>query len=420
MKQEKSLIFSFLLVAAILAGETILPLSVSGQPDLIHLSLGTRKRFESLTPVIVTWNSEITAGKQYVRYGLTPETAMTVKAKRNDLDGKLVCNASLKKLKRGTRYYYRCGSDEAGWSRVYSFFSEPDTGSFRVGIIGDTQNNANNETFDRTRQIAGLVKIYSPFLTLHMGDIVDNGSYEKSWDDFLSATMDLNTGSPLMAVLGNHDVQNTKGKEFQEPFQYYHTLFNLPGDEVNYSFTYKNVRFIGIYSGCAEAAAETGQVKYSAGSPEYKWLENELSRAESDEDIEWIIVWMHYPVYSYGWSNIKDWRENILPLLENHRVDLCLAGHRHVYERHYQMKDGNTVKNGPGSVYRAGQGTLYITNGTAGGNPTGLGGKDLKSMAFTPDRAMYNFAIMDISDRSITYRVFDQENVLIDNFIIKR
>jgi len=31
---------------------------------------------------------------------------------------------------------------------------------------------------------------------------------------------------------------------------------------------------------------------------------------------------------------------------------------------------------------------------------------------------MYNFAIMDVSDESIIYRVFDQDNTLIDRFIL--
>jgi 3',5'-cyclic AMP phosphodiesterase CpdA len=262
------------------------------------------------------------------------------------------------------------------------------------------------------------MKEYSPFLTLHMGDVVDNGSQSESWMNFLSVTQDLNAISPLMPVLGNHDIQNIKGDDFQKPFQDYHSLFNLPDDEVNYSFTYRNVRFVGIFSGCAQAAEEIDQVKYKPGSPEYVWLDNELANAEKDRNINWIIVWMHYPVSSFGWSNIAGWKENILPLLEKHRIDLCLAGHRHVYERHFQMKDGLPVKKESSPLLSSGDGTIYITNGTAGGNPTGSGGKNLADMAFTPDKSMYNFAIMDVSNESITYRVYDQDNTLIDRFVL--
>lgn len=392
--------------------------SIYAQPTLIHLSLQSKTRPGATSPVIVTWCSENSEGKQYVKYGLKTALLKKKKALKNETNGRVVFNADLGKLNPGEKYFYRCGSDESGWSKTYSFFSEPDTGAFTVGIIGDTQNNANNEGFNKTKVITDLVKAYDPCLTLHMGDIVDNGSQAENWMSFLSVTQDLNAISPLMPVLGNHDIQNLKGEDFQKPFQDYYSLFNLPGDEVNYSFTYGKVRFIGIFSGCAQAAEETDQVKYNPGSPEYMWLDNELTNAEKDRNLDWVIVWMHYPVNSFGWSNIAGWKENVLPLLEKHRIDLCLAGHRHVYERHFQMKEGLPVKKESSPVFSANDGTIYITNGTAGGNPTDPGGKNLPDMAFTPDKSKYNFAIMDVSNESITYRVFDQDNTLIDRFFI--
>jgi len=391
---------------------------LNAQPSLIHLSLQSTTVSAATAPVTVTWCSDNTAGRQFVRYGLKPDPNKKMKADRNEFVGKDLFHADLKKLKPGARYFYKCGSDAAGWSPVYSFYSEPDTGIFRVGIIGDTQNNTQNEEFQKTRNIVNLVQTYSPHFTLHMGDIVNDGSQKESWINFLSISQDLNAVSPLMPVLGNHDIQNNKGDDFQKPFQDYYSLFNLPGDEVNYSFTYRNARFIGIFSGCAQAAEATDQVKYKPGSPEYLWLDNELEKAENDNDVKWIIVWMHYPVSSFGWSNIAGWKENVMPLLEKHRVDLCLSGHRHVYERHWQMKDGVPVKKESGSAFSSGTGTIYITNGTAGGNPTGPGGMNLPDMAFTPDKSMYSFAIMDFSNESIIYRVFNQDNSLIDRFVV--
>jgi acid phosphatase type 7 len=391
---------------------------LNAQPSLLHLSLAATVKNDATAPVIVTWCSDNTGGKQFVRYGVTSDPGKKVKAVKSEYSGKTFFKADIKKLKPGTRYFYKSGSDKEGWSPLYSFYSEPDTGTFRVGIFGDTQDNENNESFRETMIITDLLKTYSPSLTLHMGDIVNDGSRTESWFDFLTVTGDLNATSPLMPVLGNHDVQNSEGDDFQKPFQDFYSLFNLPGDEVNYSFTYGNVRFIGIFSGCAQAAAEIDQVKYRPGSAESIWLDEELSKAENDQNINWIIVWMHYPVNSFGWSNVAKWKDNILPLLEKHRVDLCLAGHRHVYERHLQAKNGTSVKNRSESALNADDGTIFITNGTAGGNPTGPGGKNIPSIVFTPDRIMYSFAVMDINGKSIVYRVFDQDNNLIDRFII--
>jgi len=51
-------------------------------------------------------------------------------------------------------------------------------------------------------------------------------------------------------------ILKSSGREQNKPFQDFHSLFSLPGDDGNYSFTYRNVRFIGIFSGCAQAAQE--------------------------------------------------------------------------------------------------------------------------------------------------------------------
>jgi hypothetical protein len=50
----------------------------------------------------------------------------------------------------------------------------------------------------------------------------------------------------------------------------------------------------------------------------------------------------------------------------------------------------------------------------------GFGGRNPPDMAFTPDKNTYNFAIMDVGKKTITYRVFDQDNTLTDKFIIKK
>jgi acid phosphatase type 7 len=409
------LTFTAFLLSAVLL---VLPIVSYAQPQQIHLGLGIKKSPSRPSPVSVTWFSGVSQGDEFLKYGVNEGKMKSVKASRTGFSGGSIFNGVIEDMKPGTRYIYKCGSDKDGWSGLYSFRSEPDTGTFRVAIIGDTQNSTNNEDFVITSRIAGLIRTYSPSLTLHMGDLVENGTVTANWTGLLTATQDLNEISPLMPVLGNHDVQGNPGRDFQEPPQDYHSLFNLPGDEVNYSFTYRNVRFIAIYSGVADAAAKIDQVKFKPGSPESIWLDSELTMAGIDRNINWIVVYMHYPVLSAGWSNVDKWRVNIQPILERHKVDLCLAGHRHVYERYFQMKGGVMFKNDQTNVFSTGYGTIYITNGTAGGNPTALGGTDLSSVAFTPDRTMYSFGIMDISDKSIAYSVYDQDNTLIDKFLI--
>ena len=393
------------------------------QPRQVHLSVGSQKMLSSLPVIKVVWCSEKLEGSQFVVYGITPDVDRKVKASKRDFHNQALFTGVMKNLKYDSKYYYRCGSDEEGWSQLYSFVTEPAPGmnnGFRVGVFGDTQNNTLNEELEKTKVIIGLLKDYSPDFTLHMGDIVENGSLTANWLKFLSVTETLSAFSPVMPVLGNHDVENQKGEDFQKPFDDFHDLFDLPGDELNYSFTYGNVRFIGLFSGAAQAAAEVDQVKYGLGSPEYRWLEKELSKAEKDKKNGFTVVFMHYPVHSFGWSNVAQWRESLSPLLIKYKADLCLAGHRHVYERHIPMNGSGDLLNKSLTVFSAGKGTIFVTNGSGGGNPTGPGGKDMPTMAFTPDEKMYNFAIMDIDSNSLTYRVFDHDNKLIDSFVIKK
>jgi len=393
------------------------------QPEMIHLGITGNSTSNTNPSISVTWCSGSGESEQFVKYGISPAMGKIESAGKQSFHEMVLFNASLKNLKPATTYYYQCGSETGGWSEVYSFKTEPQKKrltTFKVGIIGDTQNNTDNEEFQKTNEIVSLLKSFSPSLTLHMGDIVENGSITASWTEFLRVSQKLNATVPLMPVLGNHDIVNTIGDQFQDPFPDFYNLFNLPGDEVNYSFTYGNVHFVAVFSGYAQAAAEIGKVKFKKDSPEYKWLDNDLSQARKNKKIDWIVVFTHYPVYSFGWSNIAIWKQSLSPLLEKYKVDLCLAGHRHVYERHFQISNGIPVKKENSRNFSSSDGTIYITNGTGGGTPQGTGGMDLPTMAFTPDTRMYNFAVMTVANKSITYEVFDQRGTKIDWFTIEK
>ena len=106
----------------------------------------------------VTWTSENSSGTQNVVFGQKPEPSKTVKASETSYSGGAVYSAELDGLKPGKKYNYKCGSDVAGWSRVYSFFTEPGKGSFTVTVIGDTQDNANNENLVRSEAVLNAVR----------------------------------------------------------------------------------------------------------------------------------------------------------------------------------------------------------------------------------------------------------------------
>lgn len=396
-----------------------------GQPRNIHLSWTGQHETNTSHTMAITWNSKMPNNKM-VRYGLKNDklnslATAAVNAK-SDLKGAYIYKAELSNLRDGTTYYYQCGSDLEGWSNVYSFKTAPKTGKrgkYVVGVWGDTQNNKGNLDFEETSKIVQKMAQHKFNLIAHMGDIVENGSVVKSWDAFLNTTQPLNAQIPFMPVTGNHDVVNAnQDTAFQKPFPIYYDLFNLPGDYINYSYDYGNIHFVAINSGYAAGAAKVNKLLYEKGSPEYNWLNDDLTKARKNKKIEWIILYAHYPMYAYGVSLVPQWQKNVTPLIDKYNIDLCLTGHRHVYERHAAIKNDQIFKSADKHIYQKPAGTVYITNGSAGGSLQGIGGKDMPSMVFTPSEKMYTYAVMTIENNQLSYEVFNNEGLMIDHFKI--
>jgi len=384
------------------------------QPDQVYLSWSGDK-VKTSSDMTICWISKNSRAPEYLIYGKDSSIFFRKKAQKTVAYGISFNKVFLKNLKSSTTYTYRCGSAEAGWTENYTFTTAPFRGErkqFKVAIWGDTQNNEYNEQFEKTEKIVNqLLPLHTSF-TLHMGDLVNNGSITVDWLKYLNVTKPLNATAPMLPTLGNHDIENLPGEDFQKPFNSFYHFFSLPGNGLDYSFDWANTHFVCIFSGFAKSAFENGFLRYNPDSKEYKWLEEDLAKAHSNPQTDWIVTYTHYPPFSYGSSNVQKWKETLAPLLEKYQVDLCLAGHRHVYERHYQLKSGQSSTDG--------KGTVYITNGTAGGSPQGLGGMEMPSMAFTSSEKMYNYAVLTIEGKKLIYEVFDQDSKKIDELILNK
>ena len=361
----------------------------------------------------ITWLHE-QAEESRVEYGAAPtklDKKSTAVSKYSNALGTYVSKVTLSKLHPETWYYYKVGSVKNGWSRVYKFRTAATVGEKKkllVGVWSDTQNNQGNINFEKTDSIVKAMRQHAYYFSIHNGDIVENGSVAKSWKDLFKVTEPLNANYPFMSVTGNHDVDNdTASANFQRPFPVYYDLFNLPADQLNYSYDYGNVHFVAINSGYAQAAAKVGKVLFSQNSPEYRWLEADLRKARSNKRIKWIIMYSHYPLYSFGFSHIPEWQQHVKPLVDKYEVDLYLAGHRHVYERHKAVRGAQIFEEKEPNHYNNPKGTVYVTNGSCGGSLQGVGGNNLPTMLFTPAAKMYTYAMMSIEGSSLKYTVYN-------------
>lgn len=396
------------------------------QPKGIHLSWNGAKKVETYETMAITWLNDST-DKAVVRYG-TNELNLNKKEKAKEKYSEglatYVNKVTLDDLKPATYYYYKVGSDKNGWSAVYKFRTGPKAGSkskIVIGLWSDTQNNGGNYNFEQTDTIVKQMSKNAFYFTIHNGDIVENGSVVKSWKNLFNVTQPINANYPFMSVTGNHDVVNdTASPNFQKPFPIFYDLMNLPNNQLNYSYDYGNTHFVAINSGWAEGANKVGKVLFAEGSEEYKWLDTDLAKARKNKNITWIIVYSHYPVYSFGFSHIPTWQEHLKPLVDKYEVDLYFAGHRHVYERHKSARGSEIFEQTDTHLYNKPKGTIYITNGSCGGSLQGVGGWDLPTMLFTPKEKTYTYEVMTIEDRTINYKVFDKQGNVIDYFRITK
>jgi acid phosphatase type 7 len=394
------------------------------QPKGMHLSWNGSSEVKTATTIALTWINEkqedasieygVGADRLKKRVKVKPVYSSSLKA--------YIYKSTLRKLSPSTYYYYRAGSEKNGWSKIYKFKTGPLPGSkskIVVGIWSDTQNNEGNLHFEQTDAVVKQMSKGAYYLTLHNGDIVENGAVASSWKGFFDVAEPLNANYPLMCVTGNHDVVNdTASAHFQRPFPVFYDLMNLPSNQLNYSYDYGNTHFVAINSGFAQAAAKVGKVLFAENSDEYRWLEADLARARSNNHITWIIMYSHYPIHSFGFSHIPTWQHHVKPLVDKYKVDLYLAGHRHVYERHKAVRGSEIFEPTDSHLYSQPQGTIYITNGSCGGSLQGIGGWDLKTMLFTPREKKYAYAVMTIEGNTITYSVSDNQGNEMDYFKI--
>jgi predicted phosphodiesterase len=397
------------------------------QPGQIHLGWNNSDLNGTQKNITITW-ADSTSKEGFVKYGTDNTLSNTVK-----IEGKYsatlttnIFKATLNSLKTHTRYFYKCGSDQSGWSATYSFTTAPDFGSrakFTVGIWSDTQDNEFNTHFEKSEAIKEQLEKYAVNFTIHTGDIVENGSMPRRWKGYFTMAQSLNATTPFMPVPGNHDVDNKPTDSlFQKPFPVFYDQFNLPGAGIDYSYNYGNTHFVAICSGQPKAVedAALSNYRFNKDSPERYWLEADLAKARDNKKIKWIVVYMHHPPYAFGVSQVKGWQDQITPILDKYKVDICLAGHRHVYERHTAIYDHNAIPQTDINVYNRPAGTVYITNGTSGGSPQGPGGKDMPTMIYTSAVKMYNYAVMTIADNILSYDVYNEKGEMIDHFKITK
>jgi hypothetical protein len=266
---------------------------------------------------------------------------------------------------------------------------------FNFAAAGDW--GCTDDTTDTVNNILGK----NPELVLGLGDY----SYdEDSADCWLKKVKPIN--DKMKIAIGNHDM---------EKLNIYTNHFGLR--DQYYSFNYYNVHLVALST----------EIAYKPSSSQYEFIENDLSRAASDPNIDWIVVYFHKQMYTSP-SNHDDYptlRSTYHPLFNKYGVDLVLQAHNHNYERTFPIKFNSNSPSNPiatttnTDTYTDPDGQIFATIGTGGVSLYAFKGKADHFVKQYGDFGILNIDITNEPQSSaLTGKFYANNGKIIDQFII--
>jgi hypothetical protein len=335
-----------------------------------------------------------------------------------------------------TKYYYSVGviGTPIEATQENFFYTAPQNNSstpLKFWVTGDfgTGTSAQEEVRDAFASYTAGQRVDG---WLWLGDnAYSNGTEQEYQDKVFDVYPTQFKNIPVFPALGNHDYAQSgylssasRGTNFP-----YFDIFSIPtasGSEKYYSVNHGNVHFIALDS-------------YGAyndpGSAMYNWLETDLTNNTQ----QWTIVYFHHPPYSKGSHDsdesdeMVDMRNNIIPLLETHGVDLVLSGHSHAYERSKFIKghhgSENTFSNSThvvqtgGTGYtkssRTGNGTVYVVCGVSAKVSSTQSGWPHSAMHYSTASKIGSL-ILDIAGGELKCRFLTSTGTISDEFTITK
>jgi len=279
----------------------------------------------------------------------------------------------------GTKYFYRVksGNVYSKWETFTTFEKNPNSFSFIV--YGDTRTN-----FLRHNEVAANFENHEFDFIAHTGDPVQRGP-RNDWNvEFFNPIQKYIKNKPLYVAIGNHELNA----------QNFYDYFEFPNKEHEnyYSFTLGNSFFLFIDNNRARYTDDTRFPSIKPGSPQYNWIEEQLS-SNAAQSADWIFVFSHIPIYyKGGFEQYPDCKNYLLPLFEEYKVDFSFVGHVHGYERGFR----NNIN-------------YVLTGGGGGTGPVKDDGYIDPGYPQTeyPFREIYNFCKVEVNGSEATLTAYD-------------
>lgn len=303
-------------------------------------------------------------------------------------------------LEPDTMYYYSVGDDSRNiwgpWRTVKTGPERPRRLEFLY--LGDAQTGF--EEWGKLLNGAFRRHPGMDFILL-AGDLVDRGNERTNWDHFFLRAAPVFDRVPLMPAVGNHEYLDQGPRLFTSFFR---LPDNGPADfapGLVYHFEYGGA-FFAILDGTA-AATSPSRAKKQA-----EWLDQALAETRA----EWKFVVFHHPIYpSHPSRDNPLIRENWVPIIDKHHVDMVLQGHDHAYLRTPPMRNNQPVST-------SAEGTTYVV-AVSGDKFVDQDPRDYIEVGRTETSTYQTIEIDEIS-RRLTYRAWTPAGELVDSFIIDK
>jgi len=295
--------------------------------------------------VVIRWRTDVATNSK-VSYG-TSAGNLTQSITDNTSTTEHI--VTLTGLASNTLYYYSVGSTlQALQGDANNYFKTmPTVGStqkIRFLAMGDMGNNSTNQVNVRNAYLSFNGSNYTDGWLLLGDNAYSNGTDAEYQTNFYNIYQgNLTKNHVLWPAPGNHDYANSSARQADHAIPYF-DMFTLPsagqaggiasGTEAYYSYNYGNVHFVALDS----YGWETGNTRlYNVTGPQMTWLKQDLAANTQ----QWTVVYFHHPPYTMGSHNsdteseLVSMRQNVVPVLEQYKVDLVLNGHSHDYERSF-------------------------------------------------------------------------------------
>ena len=259
-------------------------------------------------------------------------------------------------------------------------------GAKNIAAVGDIALTKNSlETLQSLNSI-------DPEIILFLGDL----SYT-TYNEWIEFTNFLEKEKTFITI-GYDDL------EYQEEYLAYYDIEN-----VFYSFDFENVHFVTI----------SAEQSYSKGSEQYNFLKSDLANTDLDENIDWIVFWLHKPIY---YSNSQNGHTDLIvlhKLLDQYDVDLVLQADFHAYERSKPITSDGIIMDHSKCSYIDPKGQIFVTVGTGGHSHANIKNKfDWSVIQNNNDFGFLNLKILE--DKAIVGEFIANSGKIVDTFEIRK